>query len=198
MICESRVGEPTVTYGQMNMIFRLRNLWREMSTWIRAYLISKFAGIGNTEDVFNRLYRIPMEFGSIVQLIFGAQAAEQYVQQLSQQLVLTREIIDAQMAGNTDLVNQKVMQLYQNAESRVDMIASINPFWDRTVIRSVLITYLQYTLDEITTLLTGEYERNIDIYDRLLHHSDFIGDYFAQGLFHYLYLNPQANRKNSF
>lgn len=97
------------------------------------------------------------------------------------------------MAGNTELVSQKVMQLYQNAETRINYISSINPFWDSTVVRNVLTTYHQYTLEEITTLLTGEYVKNIDIYDRLLHHSDIIGEYFAQGLFNNSYKKPPSS-----
>jgi len=188
--------EPTITYGQMNLIFHIRNLWREMATWTRAYLISRTTGMGSPEEVFNRLYRIPREFGNLLQLILGEQIAEQYVQFLSVQLVLIREIIDAQIAGNVDLVNAKVRQLYQNAEDRVNFITSANPFWAETVVRDFIYAYHQYTLEEITAFLTGEHQKSIDIYDRLLHLADSIGDYFAQGLFNYLTYTPNGNTNN--
>ena len=175
MININRFGEPTITYGQMNLIFHIRNLWREMATWTRAYLISRTTGMGSPEEVFNRLYRIPREFGNLLQLI---------------QLVLIREIIDAQIAGNADLVNEKVRQLYANAEERVKFITSANPFWDEAVVRNFIYTYHQYTLEEINAFLTGEFQLSIDIYDRLLQLSDSIGDYFAQGLFNYITYNP--------
>jgi len=76
----NRYSEPTITYGQMNLIFHIRNLWREMATWTRSYLISRSTGMGSPEEVFNRLYRIPREFGNLLQLILGEQIAEQYVQ----------------------------------------------------------------------------------------------------------------------
>lgn len=190
MISINRYNEPTITYGQMNLIFHIRNLWREMATWTRAYLISRTTGMGSPEEVFNRLYRIPREFGNLLQLILGNQIAEQYVQFLSLQLVLIREIIDAQIAGDVDLVNEKVRQLYANAEERVNFITSANPFWDEAVVRNFIYTYHQYTLDEITAFLTGEYQMSIDIYDRLLQLADSIGDYFAQGLFNYITYSP--------
>lgn len=93
----SRTNEPTITYGQMNLLFIIRNLWRQFATWTRSYLISRFSGLHIADEVFNRLY-----------------------------------------------------------------------------------TYHRYTLEEIFTLLTGEYSKNIDIYDRLLHHDDIIGDYFTE------------------
>lgn len=190
MISINRFSEPTITYGQMNLIFHIRNLWREMATWTRAYLISRTTGMGSPEEVFNRLYRIPREFGNLLQLILGNQIAEQYVQFLSLQLVLIREIIDAQLAGDVDLVNEKVRQLYANAEDRVNFITSANPFWDETVVRNFIYTYHQYTLEEINAFLIGEYQMSIDIYDRLLQLADSIGDYFAQGLFNYITYSP--------
>lgn len=68
-------------------------------------------------------------------------------------------------------------------------MTSIVPFWNKVQIRNFLFTYHQYTLEQIVTLLSGDYARNIDIYDRLLHHADNMGDYFAEGLFNYIAYN---------
>lgn len=192
MYIKNRMNEPTITLGQMNLLFSIRTLWRDLATWTRAYLVSRYAGIGLSEDVFNRLYRVPQEFGNVLRLIFGDQVAEQYTQLISRQLVIIREIIEAQMTGNIDLLNENVRQLYQNAADRAGYVASINPYWDETTVSSLIDTYLRYTLEEITTLLTGDYKRNIDIYDRLLSHADSMGDYFAEGLFKYLYNGSQT------
>jgi hypothetical protein len=186
----SPVAEPTISLGQMNYLFKVRTLWREMATWTRAYLISRFAGQEIAEDVFQRLYRLPREFGDLMRLVYTDQIAEQYIQIISSQLVLTKEIIDAEIAGNTDLVNEKVRELYERTEGRSEFIASINPYWHEDDVRNLINTYHQYTLEEITTLLTGDYARNIDIYDRLLQHADLIGDYFVQGLYNYLAYGP--------
>ncbi len=183
--------EPLISLGQMNFLFQVRTLWREMATWTRAYLISRFAGQGIAEYVFQRLYRLPRNFGDLMKLVYDDLIAEQYVQIISSQLVLTKEIIDAQIAGNIELVNEKVRQLYDRTEERSKFIASINPYWLEEDVRSLINTYHRYTLEEITTLLTGDYERNIDIYDRLLQHSDSIGNYFVEGLYNYLAYGTQ-------
>ena len=54
-------------------------------------------------------------------------------------------------------------------------MASVNPFWNEAVIRNLIYAYHQYTLQEIATLLKQEYEKNIDIFDILLHHADSMG-----------------------
>ncbi len=181
-----RFDEPAVTYGQMNLLFHIRNLWRQLVTWTRSYLVSQHANMGIADDVFNRLYRLPREFENVLQLILGFEASQAFVQSLSVQLALTKEIIDAYLAGNTDLINEKVPQLYRNAEERAELMASFVPLWEQAQIRNFLYAYHQYTLEQIVTLVSGDYARNIDIYDRLLQHADIMGSYFTEGLYHYL------------
>lgn len=41
---KNRISEPTITFGQMNLLFQVRNLWRQLVTWTRAYLTNKHAG----------------------------------------------------------------------------------------------------------------------------------------------------------
>ena len=99
MVCKNRSQENLITYGQMNIIFQARNLWRELVVWSRVYLISRFAGIGLAEDVYNRIYRIPLEFGNITRLIFGNQAADVTIQQLSHTITLFRRLVEAMITG---------------------------------------------------------------------------------------------------
>ena len=196
MLSKNRYQEPTITYGQMHLLFHIRNLWREMATWTRAYMTSSSANLAIRDDVFNRLYKVSQEFANIIGLVFGDQIAEQFLQYLSVQLVLTKELIDAQIDGNVALVNELFRQLFQNADEIAKFMASINPFWNETVIRNLIYTYHQYTLQEIATLLSQENQKNIDSYDILLHHADSMGDYFAQGLFNYLSHNPQSDQQS--
>lgn len=193
MICKDKLQESLITYGQMNIIFQARNLWREFVIWSRVYLISRVAGIGIAEDVFNRIYRIPMEFGDITRLIFGNQAAEVTVQQLSSTVVLFRELVDAMIAGNSDAASVLVQDLYKNADERAAYLASINPFWDETQWKYLIYTFYNYSFQEITSILTSD-PKNIDIFDRFLLYADIVGDYFAQGLFNYITYNTQNNK----
>lgn len=192
MVGKSRVEDHMITYGQMNLIFRARTLWREFAMWSRAYLISRIAGIGLTEDVFNRLYRIPVEFGDIMRIIFGDQAAETVIQQLSSTLVLFRDLIEAMISGDNEMANTKIQALYRNADERAAYLASLNPYWDQTQWKNLIQTFYSHSFDEIISILTGD-PKNIDVFDQLLQHSDVMGDYFSQGLFGYL---SQGNSPN--
>jgi hypothetical protein len=171
----------------------LRNLWREMATLTRSYLIAKGSSPEISNAVFNHLYIVPQEFASIISVFLGDQIAERFLQYLSIQIVLTKELIDAQFAGDTNLVNEKFRQLYRISDERAKFMASVNPYWDEAIIRNNIHTYIQYTLQDTTSFLAKEYGKSFDIYNILLNHSDSMGDYFVQGLLNYLNSNPQGN-----
>lgn len=191
MVCKNRSQENLITYGQMNIIFQARNLWRELVVWSRVYLISRFAGIGLAEDVYNRIYRIPLEFGNITRLIFGNQAADVTIQQLSHTITLFRRLVEAMMTGNDDEAGALVQELYKNADERAAYLAEINPFWDEIQWKYLIYNFYNYSFQEITSLLAGD-PRNIDQFDRFLLYADSMGDYFAQGLFNYIALNQNG------
>ncbi|MBR0599249.1 hypothetical protein [Sinanaerobacter chloroacetimidivorans] len=188
----NRVSEPTITYGQMNLLFAIRNLWRDITTWSRAYMVNRSAGLEIANDVFNRLYETPQEFGNLLQYIVGYDNAVKFVQLLSQQIVLFRSLLEAEIEGDSNLIDQITQQLYQLADERAKFMAAINPFWDETETRNLIYTFYQYTMDEMIAILTKDYAKDIDIYDRLIHHADTMGDYFTEGLFNYIALNQQS------
>lgn len=189
--------EQPITYGQMNFIFTIRSLYRDQTIWTRAYLIDRYAQLDIADDVFNRLYRVPQQVRNLFQYTFGYDNAIKYAELLAQQIVLFRSLIDAEIEGNVNQVNQYTRQLYQLGDERASFLSSINSFWDETTLRNLIHIYIQYTLEGITARLTGEYSRSIDIFDRLLAHSDQIGNYLAEGILNYLTYQIPATMENN-
>ena len=145
MVFKSRLQENLISYGQMNLIFQSRMLWRDLVTWSRIYLDSRIAGIGIFEDVYNRIYRIPLDFGNVFRLVFGDQAAEVIIQQLSSNVILYRRLVEAMLAGDNEATNSITQELYKNADERAKYLASINPFWDETQWRNLIYTFYSYS-----------------------------------------------------
>jgi len=65
-----------ITISQMNLIFNVRIAWRRLTTWTRAYMISRYLGIGNAEDLFGKLYSEALNFSAMLQVIFGSEIAK--------------------------------------------------------------------------------------------------------------------------
>lgn len=185
-------GQQCITYEQMNKIFNIRMFWFELVTWVRSYMLSKYRGLGDVNEVYARLKQVPVIYIDQLKQIFGDKVPEDYIQLFNQYIELLDAFINAQIAGNIDEVNRITQQLYRNADQRAAAITSINPaFWNEAEWRSRLYKSLRSTVDESTTFLMGDYARNIDIFSTLLDQAESTSNYFAQGLFQYLNRNQQ-------
>jgi hypothetical protein len=144
-------------------------------------------GLGNTEEVYERLLQVPVEYVNVLRQIFGESVAGEYVNLFYVYIDLIDAFITAQLEGNIEEIDRITQQLYQNADERAAFISSINPFWSEEEWKNRLYTNLRSTIDESTSFLLGDYGKNIDIFSRLLDQAESTSTYFAQGLFDYIY-----------
>lgn len=186
MVYRNQLQQSCIPGWLMNTIIHATSIWKDMSIWTRAYIYSAVAGIGSQEVVFERLYRISADFANTFQLIFGNEIAERYSNLLSNQVIILREIVNGQINGNVNGVNENTVRLYQNADERAAYLAQINPFWSQNEWRNLIRTYLGMTLDESTRILARDYSSEIMIFDRLLFEAGQIADYFSLGLYNYI------------
>lgn len=186
MIMKSNFNPQCITYSQMNLIFNARLFYRRLTIWTRAYIISRYLGIGTPEELFGRFYLETLGTGNIVRTFWGREAANQYNQLLSTYAIALRDLISAQLEGDTEAINQNVNRLYQDVYERASFIASINPYVNETEFRKQLETYLQYTIEEANNFISGNYRSDIELFNRLTELSNQLGDALAQSLFNYI------------
>lgn len=175
-----------VSFEQMKIIFTSRIFWRQLAIRMREYLNSRYLGIGNAEAVFNQLLNTPTEFSGMLKLLFGEDVSEKYNQLLTQYLMIIRDLITAQIDGNHEAINQNVKSLYQNGDIRAASLAPLNPLWNEAEWKNMIATFNNLTIEEANSIASGDYGRNIELYDNLTVQTNIIGDYFAHGLYHYL------------
>ena len=175
-----------ITYSQMNLIFNARFYYRRLTTWTKAYLLSRYFGIGTMEAQFERLYLETLDIGEILQIIFGRQAAEEYSQLLSQYAIIANELIIAQLAGDLETVNRSVERLYQNVDARADFLQNLNPYWSGEEYRNLFYGFIEHVIELANATAARDTAREIEHFDALNEHTDRMGDTFAEGLYAYL------------
>lgn len=182
-----------ITYSQMNLIFNVRIAWRRLTTWTRAYIISRYVGIGNAEDLFGSLYSEALDFSDMIQVIFGREISRRNSGYLILYTIILRDLITAQLEGDVQAVQQNINRFYQNISGNAAFLASINPYWNEAEWRSLLETYLQYTIQEANAFASGNYRQDIQIFDQLTDLTNKMGDIFAQGLYDSITSGQQMN-----
>jgi len=182
MFHTNQMQSPGYITGQMNFIFRARMLWRDLASWLRSYKVSLYGGVGNTEELSRRLFRIPLEYASILRVYFGDQPTEQFINLLTQYIAILQALFIAQINNDIDEVNRLTQQAYQNVNEIAAFLASVNPYWTQSEWTTFLTLFTTLQIQEATTFLTQDYTLNIDIFDRILSFTNIVGDYFSEGL----------------
>lgn len=189
----NEVRGPNSITGRMNLIFRARMLWRDLATWMTIYLVSVHGNYDNQDAIRNKLYELPLEYGNFLKLVFGDVQTEEYINLLSTYIITSQNLFHAQMIGDANAVNEYARQLYQHIDRKAEFLARINPYWQEDTWQSLLYNFNNLLFEDSMTLLTGNYQKNIDVLDRLLSFSSVIGDYFSEGIIRYL-RNDEENR----
>jgi len=178
--------EVNLPYGQVNLINDFRGLWAEIIIWMRSYIAAVAAQYPNTDAITERISEIPVAFHDRLELIFGKKAAEGFLNLLTNHTILTEKVIDALKNGDQNSVNMNTAALYKNADEIAKLLREINPFWSEVQWRNLLYTYISLNLQEAVAFLSNDFEEDIDIYDRLIAHSQLLGNYMADGIIRYL------------
>lgn len=197
MTTKNKFDNQCITYGQMNMIFNSRIFWRRFTTWIRVYIISRYAGIGTGEEAFNRLYTEISGIGSMLQIMFERESSNRLSQLFNQFTYALRDLITTQLLNNRDAMNQNIERLYKAAEDIAKYIASINPYLSETEWKSLMETYVDYTIEQANSFITGDFSGDIELFKRLTALTNTMGDVFAQGFYDYITAGLQVTPLNN-
>lgn len=175
-----------ITLSQMNMIFNSRLFRRYQAVWTRVYLISRYEGIGTADEAFGRLYLENADFSDQLQIMFGHTNVNKYTQLLNEFSIGIREMVTAQLNGDTEAMQMAVNRLYRNTQERASFLASINPYLNESEMQSLLAEYLMLTIDEANSLASRNFSRDIENYDQIILLKDRIGYVFAEALYNYI------------
>lgn len=186
MVMKSKFNERCITYSQMSMIFNARIFWRRFTTWIRVYIISRYAGIGTEEEAFGRLYIETSGVGDMLQIIFERESATRVSQLLNLIIFTLRDLLSSQLKGNSEAMNQNVTRLYKSAEELSVFLTTINPYLNRSEWENLLKAYIRNTIEEANSFVSGNYRKDIETFGILTALSNKMGDVFAQALYDYV------------
>lgn len=177
---------PVLTYGYLNLVKDLRYLMTQLAYLTRLYFASVFSGYGTAEAVANKLYSLPYIFQAKAELIIGTPLSEEFMTLLSMHVSYIQYLAEALKTGNQDAANYGTQQLYKNAEALAAQYAKMNPFWDEMQWKTLLYNYVNLLIQDALALASRDFEKEMDIFDRMLLSALKMGDYLAEGLYEFL------------
>lgn len=186
----NQTEEVCITSTQVNIVFDTRLFWRELIYWTTSYLNSVFTGIGNSAEEYAKLLDTPAGYSYMLRLILRRPVADRYRTLFGRYIIILRELVNAVLNGDTEMINEKVTELYRNSAERAEFIAGVFPSLSKDVLEDMLNTFVQLEFEEINSYVSQDYSRTVEILDNLLLHADNMADYFSQGIINLITAAP--------
>jgi hypothetical protein len=186
MISKNQDQPPTLQYGYLNLVKSTRNLMAQLAYLTRIYFASTFSGFGNAEAVARKLYSLPGRFQEKAELIFGAPLSEEFLNLLTLHVNYIQGLANALATGNQDAANYYTQLLYKNADEIASHYSKMNPFWDEMQWKTLLYNYINLIIQDAVALGSRDFDKELDIFERMLLASLAMGDYQADGFYQYM------------
>ncbi|HYE68225.1 MAG TPA: hypothetical protein VEA58_06400 [Anaerovoracaceae bacterium] len=177
---------PTELLGYLNLAKSMRNLMAQMAYLTKLYTTSVFSGYGDAQAIANKLYSLPIRFQEKAELIFGAPLSEEFLNLLSLHVFYILSLVNAIASGNQDVANYYTQLAFQNADDTASQYAKMNPFWEEMQWKTLLYNYINLVIQDAVALGTREFEKELDIFERMLLAALAMGDYLGDGLYEYM------------
>lgn len=175
-----------ITENIMDLIFLSRTSWRDLAAWLKFYIDSKHAKGEDLPFIRAKANELLIKNAYIFDSIFGSQSVDEFAKLSLRFMDYADLIIDAQIAGNWSEVEEYMIKIYENSDQTAAFLASMNPYWEEWVWREHLYQFNQKLVSQSEAQLQGDFNENINIFDKSLNLSTVIGDYYAQGMLDYL------------
>ena len=159
-----------------------RKLWTQHVMWTRSFIISTAANLGDLDFVTKRLLRNPSDFADVLKKYYGAEKAQKFASLLTEHLTIAARLVNAAKAGDMDTVKEERKKWYSNADEIANYLASINPYWSKNEWKLMLYDHLKLTENEAVERLTGQYEKDVALYDVIEEEALMMADYMAKGI----------------
>lgn len=186
MVSKDQEQMPMVTQGYLDLASSSRNLMAQMAYLTRLYFVSVLSGYGNPEDVADKLYSLFGRLQERAEPILGAPLSEELSNLLSLQAFYIMSLANALAVGNQEEADYYTKLLYQNADDIAAHYVKMNPFWDEMQWRTLLYNYINLFIQDAVALSSHEFEKELDIFERMLLAALAMGDYHADGLYQYM------------
>jgi|AKYZ01.1.fsa_nt_gi LysM domain. len=143
----------------------MRLVWEQQIYWTRMLLISIAERLNDQSPTMERLLRGPSDIASIFNRYYGSNVASLVQELITEHLQIAADLITALRDNQHNKATELTQQWYQNANKIADAFSSINPYFNKQSIQSMLYRFLDLTIQQINKRLAGDYQGDIMAFD---------------------------------
>ena len=161
----------------LRMNFQRHNV--DLAVWRRALATALKFDLPNYEQVFERLLREPQDTAEFLETFFGHENANRYREIMYQRIVLFRSMVESMIAGDTADTEKHFQALNHLADQLADFFYELSPVYPKEEWSQLLREYELLMYYQAYAVATGNYEGEIELFDRILDQITVISDHAA-------------------
>lgn len=172
-----------ITFEQMNIITNSNKLWMEFAYWVRALIYSTIKDPERQQFIANKLFEgVAAEFYTLFEFYYGTQLAQRFMNLFTNFMTGIWRIAEALKSNAPDQVNAYTAQLYQTVDSLAKFLAQINLYYEEDQWRNLLFQAVKLAIDETTSILSNDFQKEIEVSSSMADLSIMLGNYMAGGI----------------
>lgn len=168
--------------AELDLRNTMRMLWEQHVAWMKMTIISMASNLPDVDLVFKRLIRNPSDFEAALTPFYGIQKASKFGNLLKDHLVIAAQLVKTAKAGDTIAATDAEKRWYTNADEIAAFLNSINPYWSKEVLMTMLHKHLALTKSETVARLNKDYPTDIALYDKIAKQALSMADAMSDGI----------------
>ena len=165
----------------LTIINDLQILWALYFTWARTAFLGRLFNLPTMIPAQNLLKNIPSDFHNVLRRFYGDELSQQFQNYLRNRIGLEENIINAMMSNDQNAVDIYSKEYIKNADTIAEFLGTF-AFWDEKQWKTYLYNDINLFFEEIRALLTGDFEKEADIFTGEINNAMEIGRYMAAGI----------------
>lgn len=181
-INEDSRSSNNITKQQFKLSNKMRMFWEQHVMWTRMIIISIINNLNDLEQVEARLLRNPKDIASIFGMYYGKNVEKKISELLTEHLSIGGKLITAYKLGDTVKIDELNKSWYKNAEDIANYLHSINSYYDKEEVQSMLFEHLDMTKKQVAMRIARNYTSDIETFDEIETQALKMADYFTNGI----------------
>ena len=161
----------------------IRKLWEDHVNLTRFFIISTISDLPDQNETAQRMIQNQNEIGNAIKPFYGDAAGDQLAALLREHALTSATMLQAARKADAPAFEDAVARWYENADEVAELLFDLNPEnWPLRETRPIMRTYLDLTLEQALARWNGDFEKDIEAYDKVHTHALEIADMISEGI----------------
>lgn len=165
----------------------MRELWIDHVVYTRQFIVDTVHDLPSVDETTERLLENQEDIGDAIKPFYGEEAGDQLTELLKEHILIAAiliaaDVLKAAKAGDDQALADAQQRWSDNADDIAAFLADANPNWDEEELSDMLHEHLSLTTDEAVARLQGDYQADIEAFDKVVGQAMEMADTLSDGI----------------